>query len=194
MKLCSECDNPVQKPYRKVCSAECSGARTIRLNGERCSRWYADNQARQIELNRNWKSANPRGRGEASRRREADPKTFRQEVSLYRNTQWRTDPQFRLGISLRAGLTKAIKRNSKSGSAVADLGCTIESLKWYLEALFDEHMTWDNWGEYWHIDHIRPLASFDLTDREQFLAAANWSNLQPLEKIANHRKGARYAG
>jgi 5-methylcytosine-specific restriction endonuclease McrA len=77
---------------------------------------------------------------------------------------------------------------------VADLGCTIESLKWYLEALFDEHMTWDNWGEYWHIDHIRPLASFDLTDREQFLAAANWSNLQPLEKIANHRKGARYAG
>jgi hypothetical protein len=52
-------------------------------------------------------------------------------------------------------------------------------------------MSWENWGEYWHIDHIKPLAAFDLTVREEFLRAVHWTNLQPLEKLANLRKGKR---
>jgi hypothetical protein len=54
-------------------------------------------------------------------------------------------------------------------------------------------MTWGNHGE-WHIDHIRPLRSFDLTVRDQVLEACNWSNLQPLWAIDNLRKGARAGG
>ena len=46
--------------------------------------------------------------------------------------------------------------------------------------------TWDNWGVTWHLDHIKPLASFDLTDRAQFLLACHYSNLQPL-LIAEHK-------
>ena len=41
-------------------------------------------------------------------------------------------------------------------------------------------MTWGNYGKFWEIDHILPLASFDLTDREQFLRSIHWTNLQPL--------------
>jgi desulfoferrodoxin (superoxide reductase-like protein) len=42
-------------------------------------------------------------------------------------------------------------------------------------------MTWDNWTtDGWHIDHIKPLASFDLTDRKQLLEACHYTNLQPL--------------
>lgn len=51
-------------------------------------------------------------------------------------------------------------------------------------------MSWDNWGE-WHLDHIQPLASFDLTDREQFLQATNYTNYQPLWALENIRKGAQ---
>lgn len=47
------------------------------------------------------------------------------------------------------------------GSAVRDLGCSIEFLKSYLESKFTGNMSWENQGE-WYIDHIKPLSSFNL--------------------------------
>ena len=91
---------------------------------------------------------------------------------------------------LRQRLCKAIDGNYKAGSAVNDLGCTVEQLKQHLESKFSPGMSWDNWRiDGWHIDHIKPLASFDLTDRKQFLEACNYTNLQPLWATDNLRKG-----
>ena len=61
-----------------------------------------------------------------------------------------------------------------------------------LESKFQSGMTWDNWAlDGWHIDHIKPLASFDLTDRNQLLEACNYTNLQPLWAKDNLSKGAK---
>lgn len=60
----------------------------------------------------------------------------------------------------------------------------------HLEAQFAPGMTWENRGE-WHVDHIRPLASFDLTDPEQLRTASHYTNLQPLWASDNLAKGAR---
>jgi hypothetical protein len=49
-------------------------------------------------------------------------------------------------------------------------------------------MNWKNWGTYWHIDHIYPLAAANLEDRCEFLAVVNWQNLQPLTATANLKK------
>ncbi len=84
----------------------------------------------------------------------------------------------------------AIKTNAKIGSAVRDLGCSVSELMAHLEIKFQPGMTWENWGS-WHIDHIKPLASFDLTNREQFLIACHYTNLQPLWASDNLAKGAR---
>ena len=110
----------------------------------------------------------------------------------YHNARYSSDTCFRLSKILRKRLNSAIKNGQKSGSAVKDLGCTIPELKQYLESKFQEGMTWENWGVHgWHIDHIIPLSSFDLADRDQLLTAFHYTNLQPLWAQANWSKGDR---
>lgn len=106
------------------------------------------------------------------------------------------DIQFRLATNLRYRLYQAIKNEYKAGSAVRDLGCSIEFLKQYLENKFESWMNWNNWGNgenKWNIDHITPLSSFDLQDRDEFLKAVHYSNLQPLRAVDNIRKGNKVA-
>ena len=87
----------------------------------------------------------------------------------------------RLAKALRIRLRNALKDNDKNGSAASDLGCTLEELKVYLETKFEPGMTWDNWTtDGWHIDHIKPLHLFDLTDRKQLLQACHYTNLRPM--------------
>lgn len=86
----------------------------------------------------------------------------------------------------------ALKGGQKSGSTVRDLGCTVAELVVKLEALFAPGMTWANHGTDWHIDHIKPLALFDLTIRSEFLQACHFSNLQPLWAFENMSKGDKY--
>ena len=102
------------------------------------------------------------------------------------------DPAYKLTKNMRSRLHMAIKGNFKSGSAVRDLGCTIEEFKTYLEAKFLPDMTWDNWSKTgWHIDHVIPFASIDVTDREQLLPILHYTNLQPLWASDNLKKGAK---
>lgn len=56
--------------------------------------------------------------------------------------------------------------------------------------MFDENMSWENYGKVWHIDHIIPLSCFDLVDYDQVKIACHYSNLQPLLVEQNLKKGA----
>ena len=61
----------------------------------------------------------------------------------------------------------------------------------HLEAQFKPGMTWDNYGlKGWHVDHIRPCASFDLRDPEQQRRCFHYTNLQPLWAEENLKKGS----
>lgn len=102
------------------------------------------------------------------------------------------DVQYRLSKNLRCRLYRALERNFKAGSAVKDLGCSVAEFKDYLESMFKDGMSWDNYGRGgWHIDHIRPLSSFDLTNREEVVIACHYTNMQPLWAAENIRKGAK---
>ena len=59
----------------------------------------------------------------------------------------------------------------------------------HLEKQFASGMTWKNYGE-WHIDHIVPQASFNITssDCDDFRALWALSNLRPLWAAENIRK------
>ena len=48
-----------------------------------------------------------------------------------------------------------------------------------LEKQFTDGMTWENQGK-WHIDHIRPCASFNLENEIEKHMCFHYTNLQPL--------------
>jgi len=106
----------------------------------------------------------------------------------------KSDPDFRMVKNLRRRLRHALKGTSKSAPTLELLGCTIEELHEHLESQFTEGMTWENRGSRgWHIDHIRPCASFDLTDPAQQRECFHYTNLQPLWAEDNLKKGDSYS-
>lgn len=103
-----------------------------------------------------------------------------------------SDENYRIVHNLRGRIRAAIKGDVKTGSSIDLLGCPIDTLKRHLESQFTEGMTWDNYGFYgWHIDHIKPCASFDLTLDEEQKKCFHYSNLQPLWAKDNLQKGDR---
>lgn len=75
------------------------------------------------------------------------------------------------------------------------LGYTIHDLLSHLEYGFTEGMTWENYGRNgWHIDHIRPIASFIINSDEVLKEVWSLNNLQPLWETENCSKGSLYNG
>jgi len=147
---------------------------------------YRKNHKEEISIKK--KEYRENNKEEASEYAKEYNKNHREEANKRQNNRKKTDINYKLACNLRIRLNHAIKNNQKSGSAVRDLGCSIPKLKLYLESKFQPEMTWDNWG-LWHIDHIIPLSSFDLTKREELLKAVNYINLQPLWARDNFSKG-----
>jgi hypothetical protein len=101
------------------------------------------------------------------------------------------DVNYRLRRALRARLKTALRKNYKNTSAVTALGCTLDEFRAHLERQFSAGMSWDNYGRGgWHIDHVRELVLFDLTDPAEAAAACHYTNLQPLWQAQNISKGA----
>lgn len=133
-------------------------------------------RAKQVERKRLWREKN----------REAHRAATRE----YENAKRREDIQWRLAKNLRHRLSKAVRGQTTGVSAVRDLGMSIPDFKSYLEARFLPGMTWANYGE-WHIDHRRPLSSFDLTSDDEVRTACHYTNLQPLWAKDNQSKHAK---
>lgn len=98
--------------------------------------------------------------------------------------------QARLKRILRRQFQKAFRYCGSYSQAIPRLtGCTLEALRLHLERLWQPGMSWANYGFYgWHIDHIRPIAAFDLTQEDQRRQCFHFSNLQPLWKDQNFSK------
>ena len=134
---------------------------------ESCSKYYNNNKQKVIDRNR-----------EGSRKRR------------------KQDPSFRIRETLAVRMRGALNGTNKSANTQELLGCTPEQLRQHIESQWESWMTWDNYGVYksggtrtWHIDHIQPCASFDLTTEEGQRACFHYTNLQPLCAVANIKKG-----
>lgn len=123
---------------------------------------------------------------------EEEKKKKRSEYAVkYHNERCSKDPLYKLKISIRKNISglfkrKSIKKNSKTEEMI---GLSYEEFKSYIESLFQEGMSWENYGE-WHIDHIIPVSSAN--SEEELFKLNNYQNLQPLWAQENLSKGDRY--
>lgn len=126
---------------------------------------------------------------QAQRWAETNRERFDEYQSNYKHNRYKQDLQFKIKCVLRARLRKALKDNWKTGSAVKGLGCSVDEFKNYIESKFQPGMSWDNWSrDGWHLDHIKPLDSFDLSNEQELEKACHYTNLQPLWATENCTK------
>lgn len=99
----------------------------------------------------------------------------------------KADPNYKLKKYLRTRVWGALKENVKSNRTIALLGAGIDTVKSHLQSKFTDGMTWENYGE-WHVDHVVPCDSFDLSVKENQRKCFHYTNLQPLWAIDNLKK------
>ena len=104
--------------------------------------------------------------------------------------------QAKIAINLRKRVNRLIINRKSKNYYNKLLGCDVDFLKKWFEYNFklDEHknLTWDNYGEKWHMDHVKPCSSFDLENEKQQIICFHWSNIAPLLKEENLSKGNTY--
>lgn len=122
---------------------------------------------------------------------------YHTKKELYREwnrTKYHTDLGFKLRHVTASRISQALKtyQTLKKDRTIEYLGCTMDEYTQYLEQMFTSDMSWDNYGEYWEIDHIKPIDAFDLNDEAQLYEAFKYTNTQPLKKEDNREKSNRY--
>lgn len=163
-------------------------------------KWREENKERHKENNCKWRKENAERHRQNARNyyhankelRAKQMKDYREQnrdaLNKKKREAHKKFPERRLSQNLRVRLVMALKRGSRKGSAVKDLGCSIQELKTYLESMFKPGMTWDNYGSEWQVDHIKPLANYDLSNPEILKALVHYTNLQPLWAAENRKK------
>jgi hypothetical protein len=125
-----------------------------------------------------------------------NPEKIRQQYLNYRSRdnarrmqKRKTDPSFRIAGNLRKRLSFLLRAHAakKTKQTLNLLGCSMCEFLDYLQSKFQLGMSFSNYGM-WHIDHIRPCNSFDLTNPDQQAECFHYSNLQPLWAADNRRK------
>ena len=158
---------------------------------ERRRQYYLKNKEREKKQMREYILKNRRQRKEYMKEYNKEYRLKnRERIRNWENNKYQTNVNFKLRKRCRNRILMALKGISKSASTIELIGCTIEELRKHIESKFEPWMTWENHG-LWDLDHIKACAKFNLTDPVQQRICFHWSNLQPLEHIANIKKGAK---
>ena len=198
-KTCSKCgeDKPLDQFHklqtgkhgvRGACKTCCKKARKAYYAANRkkaladAKKHHENNKEKKAEYDKAYREANKKkiaARFKVYYKANKEKRLAYNEA--YRKKRLLKDAEFRMIHNLRGRLNKAINRGDKSDITMALIGCTSEQLRQHIESQFTTGMSWDNYGFYgWHIDHIKPCASFDMSDPEQQRECFHYTNLQPL--------------
>jgi len=163
--ICRQCENEGSKKYNTSHAEE---------------RWTYNNQPKEKARKKEWKKNNKNKINEAERKRRL------------------TDVCFKLRKNCSRAINRMLKKTNGSKfnhSILEYLPYNVEELRKHLEFQFSAKMTWDNYGEYWEIDHIMPQSDlpYDSMEHPNFIKCWNLNNLRPLQCTQNRSDGATRA-
>jgi hypothetical protein len=177
-----------------------------------CREYHANNRdsilKRKKKYDDNHKDVKFEYRKEYNQKPESKKKNSKRALKRYYLNKH--DPLYILRRRVSIAVNRQIKKqgNSKGRASILTyLPYTIQELKNHLESLFEDWMTWDNYGQYnvktwddddpatwkWSIDHIivqSDLPYSSMAD-ENFRKCWALSNLRPLSAKQNNIDGAR---
>ena len=107
-------------------------------------------------------------------------------IRNYKAKKRLNDKSFVLYENLRKRIWKCLKNKSNSSKDI--LGCDIEHYLNWINHTMSEHMSWENYGTYWNIDHLIPISTFDLSNPNEVKKAFNWKNTWAMIASENFSK------
>jgi hypothetical protein len=160
-------------------------------------KYYQENKQKWLDndsiVSNHWYHKN---KERALKNRAAYYQKHKAELTKKHRERYQKDLKFRITERLRGRLRDALVRyrdkRVKLAPTLSLLDCSMDEFICKIEKQFADGMNWDNYGSIWHIDHIRPIASFDLTMKEDQLKCFHYSNLRPLFAKENLSKGCKY--
>ena len=176
--------NTLEAQHRRISHRE----RTKEIRAKYQKEYYENNKEKKTEYDKQYYQKNKEKGRENSRRYYQRSKEKVKEYKLANKERFNArrrerrekDITWRLKTNLRTRLI-AILGRKKSISALNLVGCTVNELREHIEKQWQPGMNWDNHTKTgWHIDHIKPVNTFDLTDIEQQRKCFHYSNLRPL--------------
>jgi hypothetical protein len=170
-------------------------------------KWYIKNRKKIIKKSKKWAKENPKKRkiicnkwtkNNSEKHRANTKRWYKKNIEYarkrnvaYNIKKYRTNSYFRLKSCLRSRIICVLKGTIKSAPTLKLLGVNnLEEIWKHLEKSFKPGMTRKNHGK-WHIDHIRPCSSFDLTKPSEQRECFHYTNLQPLWASENLAKGSK---
>lgn len=117
---------------------------------------------------------------ELSEKRKIYNANNKDKINKYYRNRYNNNPVCRLIENHRKRIKDALKNNSKCSSSIDLLGCSQEFYYNWISWQLPYEITLEEFKTNYHIDHVRPLSSFDMSIPENQYTGFNWMNCQPL--------------
>ena len=169
-----------------------SGRRNIGGKKVADKKWRDSNKEYMSNKSKTWYEQNKEHRKEYIKEyREKNIDKIRKTKRDYQQHLRDTDPIYKLISYFRTAIYQVLKESNveKNKHYFDVLQYTPEELITHLELQFKDDMIWGNYGE-WHVDHIKPISSFNIVEMgdEEFMKCWSLDNLQPMWGVENIRK------
>jgi len=185
MKICNLCNESKLITEFRVNRRKCNDCERKRCREYRQSErgklkskeWNMNNSKRMAQLQANWYQNNK-------------PKVRQKFVDRYHS-----DYEFKFKHLIKSRCLHGLQKYKKDGISKSDrtikyLGCSMKEFIEWLEYRLEESkdFNFSNHGDLWHLDHVIPIATFDLSIQDNHFIAFNWRNIMPYAGKENMHK------